>query len=78
MEIFILEWFDYKHHRKDFIRAYSSLDLALEITPKPKDKDGQFTIIKTTLDTGGYETLFERVIYSSGEDLGWQSADFDF
>ena len=72
MEIFILEWFDYKLHRKDFIRAYSSLEFAMEVTPKPKDKDGQFTIIKTILNAGGYEPLFERVIYSNGEDCGWK------
>ncbi len=72
MEIFILEWYCYNLNRADFIRAYSSLDLALELTPKPKDRDGQFIISKTTLNTGGYERILERVIYSSGEDLGWK------
>lgn len=78
MEIFILEWFDYKLHRKDFIRAYSSVDLALELIPAPSDKDGQFVISKTTLDSGGQEALFQRVIYSSGKDLGWESVCFNF
>lgn len=76
-KIYLLQFYNYKHHVVYTIGAYSSVENILQIDTEKEFKlsDGEYNIVGFILDSTKAKTLKTKTVWSNGEIVDWKDAD---